>query len=449
MKENIKVDAIIVPSSEGAKAVYQVKVYGQDGLPKDTKSTTDYKEARDFFDNAKLENPSYSVNGNPGSDPFEDGSMALTSAEARTLGAQMSSPLAGDSLATANNKIQQLSEFNEDPNRTSSVASIVSRERRTTPARDYTGWCNEDRDDATAAAKNNNPVQALENINVKVGIGHELRSQPMINRTDCAGERIIRGHDNNAFIVIGNDRVSDESTGYGGGGNTQCDAIDIVAGMGGHTPLQTIGPCPGDKKATHPNFFVDAARIYLSQKTDVDKNFGIGNEDHYFKSKAKSAAVVKADNVRLVGRESLKLITNTDAFNSKGGKIRQLSGIHLIANNDEDDLQPMVKGDNLQAALLKLTDNVESLAKILHGFVKYQMEYNSALQKHVHVSPFAAKNTVQSFTAIAKGLDMHAKAVFNTEMSILKQLTNLQSYKMNHLVQSGPEYIGSRYNKTN
>jgi hypothetical protein len=61
MKENIKVDAIIVPTSSGAKAVYQVKVYGQDGLPTDTKSTTDYAEARDFFENAKLEQSSVTL----------------------------------------------------------------------------------------------------------------------------------------------------------------------------------------------------------------------------------------------------------------------------------------------------------------------------------------------------------------------------------------------------
>ena len=31
-----------------------------------------------------------------------------------------------------------------------------------------------------------------------------------------------------------------------------------------------------DKIKTNPNFFLDAARIYISQKTDVDKNFRIG-----------------------------------------------------------------------------------------------------------------------------------------------------------------------------
>ena len=38
--------------------------------------------------------------------------------------------------------------------------------------------------------------------------------------------------------------------------------------------------------------------------------------------------------------------------------------------------QPIVLGDNLQTALITITDNIEALAKIMHGYIKYQMKFN-------------------------------------------------------------------------
>ena len=149
-----------------------------------------------------------------------------------------------------------------------------------------------------------------------------------------------RGPDNNAFIIIGNDRVSKPHTGYGGKGHTQCDSIDLVVGMGGHTPREV------DKEEqevkTNPNFFIDSARIYISQKTDVDKNFGIGefgraeedeqdNKDDKGIGKygAKSAIAAKADNIRIIGRESIRLVTGTDSQNSQGGDVLFIATISI------------------------------------------------------------------------------------------------------------------------
>jgi len=56
----------------------------------------------------------------------------------------------------------------------------------------------------------------------------------MVRRLTVPSENIVgEGLDNNAFIVIGNDRTGAPHTGNGGKGHTQCDAIDIVAGLGG------------------------------------------------------------------------------------------------------------------------------------------------------------------------------------------------------------------------
>jgi hypothetical protein len=293
------------------------------------------------------------------------------------------------------------------------------------------------------------------------GIFGQKRIQAMCKRQDLESEIILgRGPDNNAFIVIGNDRTGKPHEGYGALGHTQCDAIDIVAGLGGFSPKEV------DSKersvVTNPNFFIDSARIYISQKTDIDKNFGIAefglNQNGVSVPEdkrgigvhgAKSAVAVKADNVRLIGRESIKLVTGTDKKNSQGGDVLAKTGIELLAMNDPTTLQPIVLGHNLEAALVTIVSNIEGLSKIMHGYIKYQMKYNQALQQHTHNSPFYGIATLPSSPAIAAGIKCDIETAANTELSILKHITNLQGLVHNYLTDSGELYINSRLNKAN
>jgi len=295
-----------------------------------------------------------------------------------------------------------------------------------------------------------------------LGINGQKRPQAMVNRADLTCEYVSRGLDNNAFIVIGNDRVEKAHSGYGGQAHTQCDSIDLVTGLGGHSPKEVD---PKERKVpTNPSFFVDAARIYISQKTNVDKNFGIGEfarqssrnqmslappEKEFGAYGAKSAIAVKADNIRVIGRESMRLVTGTDAYNSQGGEVLAKSGIELIAMNDIETLQPIVLGDNLQLALITVISNIEALAKITHGYIKYQMKYNQALQQHTHNSPFYGISTLPSGPAISAGIKCDIETGANTELSILKHITNLQGVKHNFLTPSGESFINSRLNKVN
>ncbi len=293
------------------------------------------------------------------------------------------------------------------------------------------------------------------------GVFGTKRLQAMTKREDNDCELVLgRGPDNNAFIIIGNDRVSKPHTGYGGKGHTQCDSIDLVVGMGGHTPREV------DKEEqevkTNPNFFIDSARIYISQKTDVDKNFGIGefgraeedeqdNKDDKGIGKygAKSAIAVKADNIRIIGRESIRLVTGTDSQNSQGGDVLSKSGIEIVAMNKTNELQPMVLGDNLQELLITIVDNISAVSKVLHGYTKYQMKMNQALQSHTHLSPFFALPTTISQQAMAGGIKSDIETSMKTELSVIKQLTNAQGIKHNYLTESGENFINSRLNKVN
>ena len=109
----------------------------------------------------------------------------------------------------------------------------------------------------------------------------------------------------------------------------------------------------------------------------------------------------------------------------------------------------MVLGDNLQLALLTIIDNIEALAKIMHGYIKYQMKYNQALQQHTHISPFYAKDSLVSDEAIITGIQCDIETAGKTEISIMKHITNLQGVKTAFLVESGDSFINSSYNKCN
>ena len=117
--------------------------------------------------------------------------------------------------------------------------------------------------------------------------------------------------------------------------------------------------------------------------------------------------------------------------------------------NKVEDLQPIVLGDNLQLALITVLDNVEALAKILHGYMKYQMKYNQALQTHTHVTPFFGIEALPSKRAMMSGIQCDVETASRSEISLLKHITNLQGVKHNFLVESGENFINSRNNKSN
>ena len=303
------------------------------------------------------------------------------------------------------------------------------------------------------AFEESDPEQKIE----KSGIAgfDSLEAQPVYDQLDY--ESITAGS-YASHIVLGRDRPGStrggypadqegRERGYGGQGATQCSTIDIVAGVGGHAPRQVDGF--NKEVKTGPDFFVDAARIYISQKTDVDNNFelatgSVGNAE------GKSAIAVKADGVRLIGREGIKLITTTDGLNSQGGPIEATAhGIDLIAGNNDRDLQPLVKGDSLIQCLDNVIDQIDNLAGICVTMIDVQQKMNFALSSHFHNSPFFAAPTTPSLTLQAAT----TSAILSNFETIATDLVNLKMnlglIKTMHLKQFGSNVIVSRYNKTN
>lgn len=277
------------------------------------------------------------------------------------------------------------------------------------------------------------------------GVGGTKIAEPSPTFVQSDTEKVV-ACGSNAGIVLGRDRPGSRLSGYGGSGDTHCASIDMVAGRMAN--LASTSNEEGDKVATDPNFKLDAARIHISQKTDVDANFGLA-DGIVGNASAKSAIGLKADGIRIVAREGIKLVTKTDAKNSQGGPVDQISGIDLIAGNDDEHLQPIPLGNNLEEALVKLTDHVDKLIGILDNFLMYQMKYNTALATHFHHSPFFGAPTSPSPPAMSSGVQNVIDCLADTKRSLMTQRANLIMFKNTYFSVAGGKYINSRHNNTN
>jgi len=273
---------------------------------------------------------------------------------------------------------------------------------------------------------------------------------------DRAEDEVVYANKNNSWIVLGRDRPSTKISGYGGEGGTQCGSIDIVTGR-----MSSVKGGPKSDIWVAPNFKSDAARIYISQKTDIDKNFDLvaGNVGM---SKAKSGIGIKADAIRIMGREGIKLVTQTDKKNSQGGRIKSTSGIDLIAGNDDSRrkikgslfgkdvnfLQPLVKGDNLTAALVEITQQIGDLATRFDQFAKAQMRYNTALSLHTHTIPPLPLVAIPSIELTPSFLLANIQQFTNVIATSWGQSLNLSKFRINYLQEYGDRWICSRYNRT-
>jgi len=295
-----------------------------------------------------------------------------------------------------------------------------------------------------------------ENVNYQgINASNVVEAVPKYNR--ARGEKVIKNK-NNAWIVLGRDRPSTKVSGYGGHGGTQCASIDIVTGR-----MSSVKGGPKSDIFVAPNFKSDAARIYISQKTDIDKNFDLV-EGGVGMSKAKSGIGIKADAVRIMAREGIKLVTQTDKYNSQGGKVKSTSGIDLIAGNDDSRqtvrsikwtglekinfLQPLVKGDNLTEALTEVSKQIGDLATRFDQFCKAQMRYNTALQAHTHTVPPLPAVAIPSVELVPSFLLTNIQQFTNAIYTSWGQSKNLSAFRKDYLNEYGDRWICSRYNRT-
>jgi len=286
-----------------------------------------------------------------------------------------------------------------------------------------------------------------ENTKSERGMAGDPLDEPVQEFIQCSTDKVIKNN-NNAWIVLGRDRPSARISGFGGRGDTQSAAIDIVVGR-----LACLGPSmsitnDGEKVWVNPDFKFDAARIYISQKTDIDGALDIA-EGKVGSPKPRSGIALKADAVRLIGREGIKLVTRTDNLNSQGGFINGIRGIDLIAGNDDKDLQPMVKGKNLVTCFKRLCLHVNELCGIVDSLLTHQTSFNKAITSHFHVSPFFGQATTTSPPVELAGKKTMTDHLSQTKQSIEWWKSNIENFQFEFFSDIGSKYINSRYNHTN
>ena len=288
------------------------------------------------------------------------------------------------------------------------------------------------------------------------GLNNESLAEPLPNYMPAECERVLDAG-TNAQICIGRDRPSNLTSGYGGQGATSAGSIDLVVGR---RPLN-------NETNVDPNFETDAARIHVSQTTDVDKNFNLP-EGSSGRADARSAIGIKADEVRIIGRRAIKLVAEgrgTD--NSKDGRIRTTVGIDLIAGPGTSDmgiqgpdlagdgilnpsLQPIPRGLELVDALFDAMDLMDDLAAIVDSNTKAIHQNATNIAQHAHpVIGFGGGLAVPSPNGIAMSAFTKAQLYIKATAPMYAHRANTQTYRADYLRPVGDRWICSRYNNTN
>tara|TARA_B100000085_G_scaffold131650_1_gene119922 strand:+ start:9009 stop:10133 length:1125 start_codon:yes stop_codon:yes gene_type:complete len=302
--------------------------------------------------------------------------------------------------------------------------------------------------------ENNVPINFSEN-----GLFHTAIPMQTIAYRASENEKVTANE--GSYIVLGTDKPSDDSSGYGAMGSNIANSIDLVVGR---MSAAKNGEGPGgqdqvDGAQVGNSFFADSARIHISQLTDIDKNFGLA-QTHAPPSVARSGIGIKADAIRIVGREGIKIVSgpghDPDGYamkgetNSLGGKISQPAPrIDIIAGNNTDhvrvwgglyqpvemmaNLQPVVKGYITRDAFKEISEILDEVMSAIMALVMSQIEYNAILSIDFFrpwLPPLAIKTIVQQILF-----------VMNT---IYQTRVTKAMWEFNYLTPYGYKYICSR-----
>jgi hypothetical protein len=282
------------------------------------------------------------------------------------------------------------------------------------------------------------------------GLFHTVPPEcPRVRFKKATNEKIVKSnHKQDASIVFGTDRPADVRSGYGRDA-MRANSIDLVVGR---MASAFGGKGPKDGSLVDNSFFADAARIHISQLTDIDKNFGLASK-LLGPSIGRSGIGIKADAVRIIGREGVKIVTGKadgvtgfggkGETNSLGGKLLPAPGIELIAGNNTGNeelstgelipyLQPVIKGKNLRDCLMDLVDLIRQIISSLQNHVRLGQIMNG-----VAGCPIAGVRATVS--AIVQAL-----TPFWVGQALNNSRTNIVFWSINYLHPSGKKYICSR-----
>jgi len=264
----------------------------------------------------------------------------------------------------------------------------------------------------------------------------------------------------NAFIVMGLDRPA---SGITTRRETHSAAIDIVAGRKGFRARSRDDK--DEEVFVDPDMTLDAARVYISQRSNPDGNFRLapGTVGNTTDASPRSTVAIKADTLRFIARENIKLVTRTDAYNSQGGELKNTStipyGIDLIGCNDSSDMQPLVKGENLRECLSAIVGSINELRGIFNNYVSETRAVHRALATHTHIVTWPGLPTAPAFdfltgvttkAVVKNAADVTAQLPMHAAKCTFIETNYLGATEVAEATENGKStYILSRYNNTN
>jgi len=311
-----------------------------------------------------------------------------------------------------------------------------------------------------AANSHRKPGQSVKDFELQNnGVYHTNLNEPVIQFNKAESEKIIQ--QKNSIIVMGRDRPMGITSGYGAQpsmGNSAC--IDIIAGPTGIQAKEVIteanmsGLGPDRKRqikvTTDKDPSRDAARIYLSQRADIDdpRWFNLPNGT-IGSVKTRSAIAIKADAIRIISRDGgIKLIAGGgDTKNAQGVTTTWAQGINLIGGDGSTPCQPMVKGDNLVKCLIDVHSCMKDLFGMINIIQKSLVSHHFNYATHTHPVDVTKALAFPAIQAALMSWEDHSKLIVKGAALAV----NLGRHRTQYLDKLGGEkhHINSFRNHTN
>ena len=327
--------------------------------------------------------------------------------------------------------------------------------------------------------KNQDLVESLDKTGKRKGIANKPIDESIPTYELASSEKMIAGQ-NNCFVILGRDRPGNLYSGFGGKGGTQAARIDLIAGLGSSFKNKNgeYGP-PNEDTILNPNFALDAARVHISQKADIDAYMGLADTPRQARP-GRSTVGIKADTLRFHARRDIKIVTGRAKFAnlgkdgerlSTGGLNEDVGTISLIAGNYTDDssklsinflrpfaklrspskqLQAIPKGDNLANCLEEILEAIGQLSSMVGDNASMIQKMDLALASHTHVvaplpvPPFVPVALApSSYTPVTAFIQTKATVALASRSLFNK---NLELLKINYLNENfGTVYINSKH----
>lgn len=297
------------------------------------------------------------------------------------------------------------------------------------------------------------------------GVGCGFLQESVPKYIKAKGESLIESPRKTARIVLGVDRPGSRMTGYGGRGEQSCGMIDLVAGPLGDVARSNVvsedqrqrGSYKVEALHADPNPSLDAARVMIVQKSDIDLQYGLEpGWDELTPYIGRSYVLAKADGIRIVSRDAgVKIITGADEKNSQGLKQTSYNGVQLIAGNKNIsgtkwEVQSMVKGENLKQLLNSMIDSMNDICNVIDNLIQVQTKWNTAMMYHGHVTTIPGMYTTVPYLNLGDGTKMLVDSMSKTVFPNLKNRFAFTSMKSKYLERAdGPQHILSSFNKVN